>query len=104
MLYKRGNKLYKRRDKNVNGCTNLGMVANNNNRISTLSPGEKEGKMTIDEAIKQLEDHAAPIYPQHPQKLQAALELGIEAMKRCLRLRSDKHCSPIKPLPGETED
>jgi len=60
--------------------------------------------MALEKPIEILEDllGEGPQYP--PDDRRDAVKLGIEGLKRLQRLRSDKHCTPMKPLPGEAKD
>ena len=60
--------------------------------------------MEIEKAIEIKEALSEGRYVWTRQEAREADQLSIEALKRCQRLRSDKHCSPIKPLPGETKE
>ncbi len=61
-------------------------------------------KIDIDEAIKALELDKTCDFEGDQQILEAALQLGIEALKRIQRQRKDLHISERRLLPGETED
>ena len=60
--------------------------------------------MTIDKAIKKLEDLERYAYEPETQKAHEALQLGIEALERIKSMRHDNITDAIFYLPGETED
>jgi hypothetical protein len=58
--------------------------------------------MTIDEAIKILNHYQVEGEAPCPPKLDDALKLGIEALKKIKRQRLYQFKGEIRPLPGET--
>ena len=60
-------------------------------------------KMTLDEAIKELEEHTPKAPPYFDPEFVAALKLGTEALNRLRTLRQDPRLSVALPLPSETE-
>ncbi|MBA7662914.1 hypothetical protein ES703_70947 [subsurface metagenome] len=60
--------------------------------------------MNLEKAIEIKQHYQYILQDASSPELIEADNLSIEALKRCRRLRSDKHCSPIKLLPSETED
>ena len=60
--------------------------------------------MTIDEAIELLNRHIGTSYIKEPERFAGALQLGIEALKRCKVLATNSPLWAAKPLPGETAD
>jgi hypothetical protein len=60
--------------------------------------------MTIDEAIKELEDLLRYAEPGNPTEEDEAIQLGIEALKRVKAFSDMDIIGLYKPLPGETED
>jgi hypothetical protein len=60
--------------------------------------------MTIDEAIRIIQENAAWLDIESSKGLFQALQLGIEALKRIKRQRLDLAPAERKPLPGETEE
>lgn len=60
--------------------------------------------MTLNEAIDRNTELKGELVREGRLEKAEGVRLGIKALERCLRLRSDKHCSPTKLLPGETKD
>ena len=60
--------------------------------------------MTIDEAIKILQDRAIPIHQGKSKEIADAIKLGIHALYAELNRRAINPDTPILLLPGETED
>lgn len=60
--------------------------------------------MKIDKAIEILTLDRTCDFEGDANDLEAALQLGIEALKYIERLRSIFYTSVIPPLPGETEE
>ena len=60
--------------------------------------------MKIDEAIKILTDQAKAGYRYPREQRQAAIRLGIEALKRLKRNRNYRPFVDAGLLPGETKD
>ena len=61
-------------------------------------------KIDIDEAIKALELDKTCDFEGDQQILEAALQLGIEALKREIQNRQADYHKPKVFLPGETEE
>jgi len=59
--------------------------------------------MTIEEAIKLLQGHAEIILVAKNPKLNTAVKLGIEALKKVKAVREGREWVGINPLPGETD-
>ena len=60
--------------------------------------------MTIDKAIEELQNWNSATFETRFVSFSAALNLGIEALKRCKRFRDNSRTWGYKPLPGETEE
>ena len=60
--------------------------------------------MTLDEAIKDLENSLAVLWKFYPEHRQEAVKLGIEALKRHQSLSDYPDYEVRKWLPGETEE
>ena len=60
--------------------------------------------MTIDEAIKTLEDILTNVEPGDPPEEHDAIKLGIEALKEVKHARSISFGVVNLKLPGETKD
>ncbi len=58
-------------------------------------------ELTLTEAIEIIKKRKKYFQRYYSSDFVNAYELLIEAGERCQRLRSDKHCSPTKLLPGE---
>lgn len=60
--------------------------------------------MTLQEAIKTLENFEGEDFVDDWAHYLAAFQLGIEALKKIQYLRSHQHFSYLEPLPGETKE
>jgi len=60
--------------------------------------------MTIDEAIKISTNEYLRTWGDGPSNIRAALQLGIEALKRIKRAKETSRFPGYNPLPGETEE
>jgi len=60
--------------------------------------------MTIDQAIKQLQDALADKWCPWSPELKQSINLGLEALKRCKEQRSGTALDEYDFLPGETKD
>ncbi len=60
-----------------------------------------EAAMTLEYVIYRLTRMVDAPSPYNSNEDIEAFKVAIEACKRLQRLRSDKHCDPLKPLPGE---
>ena len=59
--------------------------------------------MTIDEAILELQDGLRALRGYLNEDYNKAIDLGIEALKRCKGARKKAYFTTRTPLPGETE-
>ena len=60
--------------------------------------------MKINEAIKTLKDIRQGLCATFPAEYKDALQLGVEALKRCRVLAQESKLWAAKPLPGETKE
>jgi len=60
--------------------------------------------MTLEEAIKNLQECFTQQHPYTPERYSKAKQLGIEALKRLGELRRSRHHYPSWFLSGETEE
>lgn len=59
--------------------------------------------MTIDEAIQNSTEAASFLAIHHQVRLAEGVRLGVEALKREIRVRKDLYRNEYTLLPGETE-
>jgi len=60
--------------------------------------------MTIDEAIKKLENRRRKMWGKSFEPDREAMQLGIEALKAWKQFREGRWLSGVYKLPGETEE
>ncbi len=60
--------------------------------------------MTIDKAIKELEEFTVFPHAVYPGRLMPSIKLGIEALRRLQAIRLRDSIEALTSLPGETEE